>query len=127
MQRYGSSSTLDSSYSFGEGEKSTSAPLFVFIAADKEFKKPTLPGAHCHAVTLEGKMFRKVGPSKVISLTEATSSGTWGGTFEHPSATLHMLYRKHPVNDNRYIGVKYFHDIIFEEKWYVIFSRLTYI
>jgi len=117
MRKFGSSSTLNSSYSFGDGEASSGAPLFVYITTDKDFKKPTLPGAHCHAEVLEGKMYRKVGPSKVLSLTQATQAeGEWAGNFEHPSATLNMLYRKHPVCDNRYIGVRQFHEIIFAEK-----------
>lgn len=125
MKNTGSSSVLTASFSFGDGEKSSAAPLFVFIAPDKDFKKPPFPGSHSHADILEGKMYRKVGSSKVVPLHAAVDpDGPWARALQHPSPTLHMLYRKHPVCDDIYIGIKQFHSVIVDEKRYDL--RLIY-
>ena len=125
MKNTRSSGALTASFSFGDGEKSSAPPLFVFIAPDKDFKKPPFPGSRSHAELLEGKMYRKVGSSKVVPLHAAVDpDGPWARALQHPTPTLHMLYRKHPVRDDSYIGIKQFHSVIMDEKRYNVHTVL---
>jgi hypothetical protein len=103
-------STKDSN---GAGE---SHPNFIYVTADKDFHKPSLSalGTKSHAEVLEGKLYRKTGSSRVLPLSEACSP-SWAPRF-YPAPSLHTLYRKHPFTEGRYIGVRQFHRVIFDEK-----------
>ena len=115
MKSFRSSSTLQSSQSFAGSETSSGPAQVIYIAADKDFKKPAI--GQCVAEVLQGKISRKVGHSKVFSLSAALAEE--GITFQ-PSPSLHMLFHKHPYRDHTYIGIKQFHSIILEEKKYAI-------
>ncbi len=90
-------------------------PKFIFVTADKDFQRSSvLIGAKRHAEVLQGKMFRKTGSCKVLSLSDSNSEG-WSHRF-YPASKLYSIYRKHPFDDERYLGVKCFHTVLLEEK-----------
>jgi hypothetical protein len=93
--------------------------IFIYITADKDFHKPALSalGSKSHAEVLQGKLFRKTGSCLVLPLSESCTHA-WASQF-YPAPSLHTLYRRHPFRDGRYIGVRHFHSVIFDEKRYV--------
>ena len=66
------------------------------------------------AEALLGKLSRRVGPTHMISLETANSS-----SFKKlltPVPRLSMVYRRHPHEDARFIGVRQYHSVVLDDK-----------
>lgn len=112
-------SSVPTEHGGGISDPSPAFPNFIYVAADKDFHRPALSalGSKSHAEVLQGKLFRKTGSCRVMALSEACSAA-WAPHF-FPAPSLHCLYRRHPFDEARYIGVRIFHSVIFDEKRFV--------
>ena len=93
-------------------------PAFVVVLEDKDFttKAGVLSGhrGQTKAEVIQGKIYRKTGSSRVISLSDANSED-WIRML-YPSPCINMIYHRHPCDNNRYLGIKIFHATILHEK-----------
>jgi hypothetical protein len=67
-----------------------------------------------HAQQIHRKFAKKVGATKVISLTEANEKKLRRRLYPAPKEKL--IYRRHPYDSKRIIGVRHFHETLCTEK-----------
>ena len=67
-----------------------------------------------HAQQIYRKFVKKIGPTKVISLLEANNKKLRKKLYPAPKEKL--IYRKHPLDVKRIIGIRHFHETLLHEK-----------
>ena len=91
---------------------------FIVVIEDSLFKRKlgvmSKNRGMTHADALLGKLSRKVGPTRVLSLKSANNPGI--KKLLNPLPRLSMIYRRHPYDDRRYIGVRQYHTTVLDEK-----------
>jgi len=91
-----------------------------FVAVVDDVKKSTYvwffgrDGGKTKARQIQRKISKKVGPCLVLSLTETYNSEILLSMYPEPRANY--LYREHPYDANRLIGVNKFHEVVMEDK-----------
>ena len=87
--------------------------LFIIVLPDKLFSKGAFRSQSAASV-IEGKVGRKVGSCRAISLSEA--SGSEWELLLNPSPYINAVYRRHPFEKSTYLGLHMIHAFILNEK-----------
>lgn len=93
--------------------------VFLVVLADSDFTTKFKGGfmnknnGILISDVFQGKVSRKLGPTKILSLTQANSA-EWLAHLT-PEPKVHMIYRQHPFYETRYLSVDLFHLTLFDE------------
>jgi hypothetical protein len=125
----GGASSIASSVNSKIAEPITGDEIILIILQDSDFTTKASSGflnknkGAMQSEVIRGKISRKLGPTNAISLTQSHTS-EWISSLT-PSPRVNMIYRQHPYDDTRYIGVDIFHTTLQEEMRYIHISIHT--